>query len=55
MIPQFHFHTEDLKWLIKQVEKAENFERSLRTIAEDKNARESSELIKIANMALKDS
>jgi hypothetical protein len=53
-IPQFYFDTEDLRWLIQQAEKAENFERSLRTIAEDTNGKESSELIEMARKALRD-
>jgi hypothetical protein len=54
LIPQSHFHLEDLKWLFEQAEKAEHFEQSLRTIAEDMNEKESSELIEIASKALKD-
>ncbi|MDR7079298.1 hypothetical protein J2Y03_004356 [Neobacillus niacini] len=54
IIPQFHFHTEDLKWFIEQAEKAGRFERTLRMIAEGMNGKESSELIEIASKALKD-
>jgi hypothetical protein len=53
IIPQFHFHLEDLKWFIEQAEKAEHFKRSLRTIAEDMNGKTSTELIGIASKALK--
>jgi hypothetical protein len=53
-IPQSHFHLEDLKWLFEQAEKAEHFERSLRTIAEDMKEKESIELIEMASKALKD-
>ncbi|TDL60828.1 hypothetical protein E2R56_30440 [Rhodococcus qingshengii] len=52
-IPQFHFHREDLKWLFEMAEKAESYERSLRTIAQDMNGKESTELIAIASKALK--
>jgi hypothetical protein len=54
IFPQFHFHTEDLKWFIKQAEKAAHFERTLRSIVEDMNGKETSELIEMASMALKD-
>lgn len=54
IIPQSHFHLEDLKWLFKQAEKAEYFERSLRTIAEDMNEKESRELMEIARKALRE-
>jgi hypothetical protein len=53
-IPQFHFQTEELKWLIEQVEKGQNYERSLRLIAEIRSDKESSELIEIACNALRD-
>lgn len=52
-IPQFHFHREDLKWLFEMAEKAESYERSLRTIAQDMNGKESTELIEIASKALR--
>ncbi|NWQ42561.1 hypothetical protein MLOOGBEN_17820 [Bacillus sp. EB106-08-02-XG196] len=51
-IPQFHFHREDLKWLFEMAEKAEIYERSLRTIAQD-NGKESNELIEMASKALR--
>ncbi|WHX98002.1 hypothetical protein [Neobacillus sp. DY30] len=53
-IPQFHFHTKDLKWLIEQAEKAAYYEQSLRAIAEDMSDKESSELIEAASKALRD-
>jgi hypothetical protein len=53
LIPQFHFQVEDLKWFIEQAEKAVHFERTLRTIAEDKYEKNSGELIEIASKALK--
>ncbi|WHZ00453.1 hypothetical protein QNH48_15335 [Neobacillus sp. YX16] len=52
-IPQFHFHREDLKWLFEMAEKAESYERSLRTIAQDMNGKESTELIEFAGKALR--
>ncbi|MEH7255775.1 hypothetical protein V7111_27075 [Neobacillus niacini] len=54
LIPQFHFHVEDLKWFIEKAEKAKYFERSLRTIAEAMNEKKSSELIEMASKALKE-
>lgn len=54
IIPQFHFHTGDLKWFIEQAERAEHFERTLRTIAEGMNGRDSCEFVEIASKALKD-
>ncbi|MFJ5762069.1 hypothetical protein ACIQAA_23700 [Neobacillus sp. NPDC093182] len=53
-IPQFFFYTEDLRWLIQQAEKAENFERTLRTIVEDTTGKDSSELIEMARKVLRD-
>lgn len=53
-IPQFHFQTKELKWLMEQAEKAANYEQSLRTIAQDMHGKESSELIEIASKALRD-
>ena len=54
LIPQFHFQVNDLKWLIEKAEKAEYYERLLRTIAEDMNEKESGELIEFASKALKE-
>lgn len=54
IIPQNHFRLEDLKWLMEQAEKAKYFERSLRTIAEDMNEKETSELIEVARKVLRD-
>ena len=54
IIPQFHFQTGELKWFIQQAEKAEHFERTLRTIAEGMNGKESSELVELASKALKE-
>lgn len=53
MIPQFHFDVKDLQWFIEQADKAEYFERSLRTIAEDMHGKESNELIEFASKILK--
>jgi hypothetical protein len=53
MIPQFHFDVKDLQWFIEQADKAEYFERSLRTIAEDMHGKESNEVIEFACKILK--
>ncbi|MEH7111332.1 hypothetical protein V7124_03005 [Neobacillus niacini] len=53
MIPQFHFDVKDLQWFIEQAEKAEYYERSLRTITEDMNEKVSREVIEFASKILK--
>lgn len=51
-MPQLYFHSEDLKWLFKQAEKAQFFETSLKQISEYSFENEPQKLVEIARRAL---